>query len=138
MIEITGYFHPRHQHPTFLEWPCLRTAWVRLSCLRIDVGRFRSCLYKWSMTSSAPCECGSEEQPSTMLSSIVQSVDLRVECMASRFWMTKQSNGCSTPAPKSSSAANTGLKELLIRWRSKMIEFLHSHDYARRLETSYE
>jgi len=30
--------------------------------LRTDVGRFRSCLYKWGMASSAACECGAEEQ----------------------------------------------------------------------------
>jgi len=40
----------------------LRTAWVRLNRLRIGVGRFRSCLHKWGMASSAACECGAEEQ----------------------------------------------------------------------------
>jgi len=30
--------------------------------LRTGVGRFRSCLYKWGMSSSAACECGAEEQ----------------------------------------------------------------------------
>ena len=39
-----------------------RRAWVRLNRLRTGVGRFRSCLYKWGMTSSAACECGAEEQ----------------------------------------------------------------------------
>ena len=39
-----------------------RRAWVRLSRLRTGVGRFRSCLYKWGMASSAACECGAEEQ----------------------------------------------------------------------------
>jgi len=29
---------------------------------RTGVGRFRSCLYKWGMASSAACECGAEEQ----------------------------------------------------------------------------
>jgi len=38
-----------------------RRAWVRLNRLRTGVGRFRSCLYKWSMASSAACECGAEE-----------------------------------------------------------------------------
>jgi len=28
----------------------------------VRVGRFRSCLHKWGMASSAPCECGAEEQ----------------------------------------------------------------------------
>ena len=39
-----------------------RTAWVQLNRLRTGVGRFRSCLHKWSMASSAACECGAEEQ----------------------------------------------------------------------------
>jgi len=39
-----------------------RRAWVRLNRLRTGVGRFRSCLYKWGMASSAACECGAEER----------------------------------------------------------------------------
>jgi len=39
-----------------------RRAWVRLKRLQSGVGRFRSCLYKWDMASSAACECGAEEQ----------------------------------------------------------------------------
>ena len=39
-----------------------RKAWVRLNRLRTGVGRFRSCLYKWGMPSSAACECGEEGQ----------------------------------------------------------------------------
>jgi len=39
-----------------------RRAWARLNRLRTGVGRFRSCLYKWGMTSSAAYECGAEEQ----------------------------------------------------------------------------
>ena len=38
-----------------------RRAWVRLNSLRTGVGRFRSCLYKWGMASSAACECGAEQ-----------------------------------------------------------------------------
>jgi len=47
-------------HPRGMALP--RIAWVRLNRLRTGVGRFRSCLYKWGMTSSAACECGSKEQ----------------------------------------------------------------------------
>jgi len=36
-----------------------RRAWVQL---QTNVRRFRSCLYKWDMASSAACECGAEEQ----------------------------------------------------------------------------
>ena len=41
-----------------------RRAWVRLNHLHTSVGRFRSCLYKWSewsAASSSACECGAEE-----------------------------------------------------------------------------
>jgi len=57
----TPYFHPdTGTHPPGMTLP--RTAWVRLNRLRTGVGRFRSCLYKWNMASSAVCECGAEEQ----------------------------------------------------------------------------
>ena len=39
-----------------------RTARIRLNGLRTVVRRFRSCLYRWSMSSSAACECGANEQ----------------------------------------------------------------------------
>ena len=47
-------------HPPGMTLP--RIAWVRLKCLCTGDGRFRSCLYKWGMASSAACECGTEEQ----------------------------------------------------------------------------
>jgi len=37
-------------------------AWIRFNCLRTGVGRFRSCLCKWGMLSSAASECVAEEQ----------------------------------------------------------------------------
>jgi len=46
--------------PTGMTLP--RIAWVPLNRLRTRVGRFRSCLSKWGMASSAACECGAEEQ----------------------------------------------------------------------------
>ena len=46
-------------HPPGITLP--RRAWVRLNSLRTGVGRFRSCLYKWVMASSAACECGAEQ-----------------------------------------------------------------------------
>ena len=39
---------------------------------------------------------------STMVSSNVQSIELLMDCTARRFWMMRQSNRCSTPAPRSS------------------------------------
>ena len=53
------HFHPRHPPPG-VTLP--RRAWVRLNRFSTGAGRFRSCLYKLSMASSAACECGEEEQ----------------------------------------------------------------------------
>jgi len=39
-----------------------RTTWIRFNRFCTGVGRFRSCLYKWGMDSSAACDCGAEEQ----------------------------------------------------------------------------
>jgi len=56
----TPHFHLRHRHPPLgMTHP---RAWYRLNRLHTGVGRFRSCLYKWGMASSAACECGAEEQ----------------------------------------------------------------------------
>ena len=52
-IPDTGTHHPGMTLP--------RKAWVRLNRLRTGVGRFRSCLYKWGMASSAACEYGAEQ-----------------------------------------------------------------------------
>ena len=57
----TSYFHSQHLHPS-LGMTLPRTAWVRLNRIRTVVGHFRSCWYKWSMSSSATCECGAEDQ----------------------------------------------------------------------------
>jgi len=54
LIPDTGTHTPGMTHP--------RSAWDRLNRLHTGVGRFRSCLYKWGMASSAACECGAEEQ----------------------------------------------------------------------------
>jgi len=49
------YFH--HTHSTHSsKVTLLRTAWVQLSRLCTDVRRFRCCLHKWGMASSAACE----------------------------------------------------------------------------------
>ena len=66
--------------------------------------RFRSCLYKWGMTSSAVVSVAQKNKPSTMLSSNVQSIDLFMNCTAWRFWTMRQLNGCSKPAPRCSAA----------------------------------
>ena len=91
----------------------LRTAWVWLKHLRTSVGRFRFCLYKWSMTSFAACVA--QKSTSTMLSSNVQSNDLLMDCTGWQFWTMRQSNGCSTLAPRSS-AAKQWFNNSLKRW----------------------
>jgi len=81
-----------------------RTPWVPLNPLRTGVGRFRSCLHKWCVASSAALSMAYKNKPSTILSSNIQPIDLPMDCMAWRFWTMRQSNGCSTPAPRSSTA----------------------------------
>ena len=59
----TPHFHPRHRHPLPLERPSQEqpgSGWFNR--LRTGVGRFLFCLCKYGMASSAPCECGAEEQ----------------------------------------------------------------------------
>ena len=51
-----------------------------------------------------PVNVAQKSKPSTMLSSNVQSIDLSMDCIAWRFWMMRQANGCSAPAPRSSAA----------------------------------
>jgi len=55
------HFNSRYRYtPPGLTLP--RRAWVQLNRFRTGVGLFRSCLYKWSMASSAACECGADKQ----------------------------------------------------------------------------
>jgi len=49
-----------------------RIAWFRLERLGTDVGRFRSCLYRWVIVASAACELAQKNKPSTMLSVVLQ------------------------------------------------------------------
>jgi len=58
-----------------------------------------------------PVNVAKKNKSSTMLSSNVQSTDLLMDCTAWRFWSMRQSNVCSTPAPKSS-AAKQWIEEL--------------------------
>jgi len=65
-------------HPPGIALP--RTAWVRFSRLRADVGRFRSNLYKWGAADSELVSVARNIKPLTMLSSNVQSIDLPMDC----------------------------------------------------------
>jgi len=56
----TPHFNSRHRY-THTRNDLPRRAWIWLNRLRTGVGRFRSCLYKWGMASSAACECGAEQ-----------------------------------------------------------------------------
>jgi len=80
-------------------------AWVRVNRLRTSVGRFRSCLYKWGMASSVACECGAEEQ--TVDHGVLQCL-LIYRPPHGPHGLTvlddETTNGCSTPAPRSSAA----------------------------------
>ena len=72
--------------------------------LRTGVGRFGSCSYKRSMVSTVACECGAEEQTvdHVVLLCLIPRPPQRPHAL--RFWMMRQSNGCSTFAPRSSTA----------------------------------
>jgi len=48
----------------------------------VRVGRFRSCLHKWGVASSAAVSVAQKNKPSTMLSSNIQPIDLLVDCTA--------------------------------------------------------
>jgi len=49
-----------------------------------------------------PVSVAQKNKSLTMLSSNVKSIDLLMDCTAWRLWTMRQSNGCSTPAPRSS------------------------------------
>ena len=59
-----------------------------------------------------PVSVAQKNKPSTMSSSNVRSIELPMDCTAWRFWTMRQPNGCSTPAPRSSSAKQWIREEL--------------------------
>ena len=110
--EKTPHFHHPHRHPPSRNDPPKKNLGPGFNCLRTGVGRFRICLYKWGMASSAACECGAEEQ--TIYRVVLQCPIHRP--LHGLHGLTvpddeRQPNGCSTPAPKSS-AAKQWIKEL--------------------------
>ena len=92
--------------PTLLEWPCQEqrgsglTAFAPLS----DVSTPAYINWVWPLLRLV--SVAKRNRLLTMLFSNVQSIDLPMERMSWRFWMSRQSNGCSTPAPRSNAAVD--------------------------------
>ena len=99
----TPHFHPWHRHPS-PKWPSQEEpgSGLTASAPVSDVSAFACTNGVWSPL--RPVSVALKNKPSTMLSSNVQSIDLPMDCMAWRFWTTRQWNGCSTSAPRSSAA----------------------------------
>jgi len=97
----TSYFHSR---PTLLEWSCQeqRGSGLTTSAPASDVSALVGTKGRWPLLRLV--SVGQKMKPLTMLSSTVQSIDLPMESTAWRFWMMRQSIGCSTPAPRSRAA----------------------------------
>ena len=113
----TPHFNSRHQytHPARMTLPS--RAWVRLTRLRpvSDVSAVACTNGVWPPLRPVSV---AQNKPSTILTSIVQSIDLCMDCTTGRFWMMRQPNGCSTLAPKSS-AAKQWIKEELAQTKEE-------------------
>ena len=70
----TLYFHLRHRHPLSHNDPA-RNSVVQPYRHPTGVRRFRSCLHKWGMDTSAACECGAEAGPPRDISPGVTKTD---------------------------------------------------------------
>ena len=94
-----------------LEWPFQKQRWFNLiaSILVLHVSTLACTNGVWPHL--RPVSAVQKNKPSTLLYSNVQSIDLLTDCTAWWFWMMRQLNGCSTPAPRSS-AAKQWLKDL--------------------------
>jgi len=78
-----------------------------------------------------PVSVAQKNKPSTMLSSNVQSINFPMDCMAWRFSTMRQSNGCSTPALRSSAAKQWFKNNSLKRRRRLAGSFLsRNHSLA--------
>ena len=91
-------------HP--LEWHFKGQRGSGLNRLRTSVGRFnfrlRTVNGVWPPL--RPVSVAQKNEPSTMLSSNVQSIAIPRDCTTWRLWTMRNSNGCSTSAPRSSGA----------------------------------
>jgi len=99
----TPHFHPRHRHQP-PEWPSLEEPGSSLTAsspvLNVCAPACRNGLWP----PLRPVSVAQKNKPSIMLSAIIQSIDLPMDCMDWRFWTMRQPNGWSTPAPRSSAA----------------------------------
>ena len=72
-----------------------------------------------------PVSVAQKNKLSTVLSFDVQSIDLTVDCMAWRFWIMRQSNGCSTPAPRPN-AAKQWLEQLAQKKKFQITQYANN------------
>jgi len=94
------------------EWLCVdvacvtlpRRAWSGLTASATVSGVFAPVCTNGVWSPLRPVSVAQKNKPSTMLSSGVQSIDFLMNCTAWWFWKMRKLNGCSTPAPRSSSA----------------------------------
>jgi len=98
------HFHPRHWYSSPRNDPpkkSLGPTWTA-SIPVLDVSTPACTNRVWPPLQ--PVSVAQKNKPLTMLSSNVQSIDLPMDCIAWWFWTMRQSNGCLTPAPRSSAA----------------------------------
>jgi len=86
----TPYFHPRHRHPSSRNGPAMNS---------VDPAFTNGVWFFLRLVGVAQ-----KNRPLAILSSNVQSIELLMDWLARRFWMMRQSNGCSTSAAGSSAA----------------------------------
>ena len=97
----TPHFHPQHRHPP-PEWHSQDEPGSGLTASAPVSDVCTPACTNGVWPSLRPVSVAQKNKPSTTLSSNVQSTDLPMDCMAWRFWTMRQSNGCSTSAPRSS------------------------------------
>jgi len=90
--------------PTLLEWPTQEQPGSRLTASGPVSDNSAPACTNGVWLPLRPVSVAQKNKPSTMLSSNVQSIYLPMDCTAWQFWTMRQSNGCSTPAPRSSVA----------------------------------
>jgi len=87
--------------PTLLEWPFQEQLGSGLISSAPGSGVSDPACTNGVWPPLRPVNVAQKNKLSTILSSSVQSIDHLMDCMAWRFWKMRQSNGCSTLAPRS-------------------------------------